>query len=101
VGQGDAVLDPKVTKQILNQIQKAQHQSDAGAFRDLSDRELQVLALVAEGKSNAEIAEELVLSAITVRNHVSAILSKLGLSNRIEAATYAVRNHIENHIPPT
>ena len=61
---------------------------------------MQVLRLVAEGKSNAEIGAELHLSPTTVRNHVSTILSKLGFSNRIEAAIYAVRNHIEIFAPP-
>ena len=95
VGRGDAFLDPKVTKKLLSRIQRAELTTDAAAFRDLSERELQVLALVAQGKSNAEIAQELVLSPLTVRNHVSTILSKLGLSNRIEAAIYAVRHHID------
>ncbi|MBI3959058.1 MAG: response regulator transcription factor [Chloroflexi bacterium] len=95
VAQGDAVLDPKVTRQVLAHMQRAEQAAGVAAFRDLSERELQVLAGVTEGKSNAEIAGELVLSPITVRNHVSTILEKLGLSNRIEAATYAVRNHIE------
>jgi len=54
-----------------------------------------VLALIAEGKTNAEIAEALTLSEKTVRNHVSVILEKLGVSNRIEAATYAVRHDIK------
>ncbi|MCC9075975.1 response regulator transcription factor [Litorilinea aerophila] len=96
VAQGDAVLDPKVTRQVLARVQQAEADAHSAAFRDLSERELQVLARVAEGKSNTEIAEELFLSPITVRNHVSTILQKLGLSNRIEAATYAVRHHIEN-----
>jgi DNA-binding NarL/FixJ family response regulator len=69
------------------------------AFRDLSERELEVLARVAEGKSNAEIAAQLSLSEKTVGHHVSTILSKLNLSNRIEAAIYAVRHHIEDHLP--
>jgi DNA-binding NarL/FixJ family response regulator len=60
---------------------------------------MEVLALVAEGKSNGEIAAELSLAEKTVRNHVSAILAKLGLTNRIEAATYAVRNHLERYLP--
>lgn len=99
VGQGGSVLDPKVAKQILNYVKRTQHESSSAAFRDLSPREMQVLRLVAEGKSNADIAQELTLSTTTVRNHVSAVLNKLGLSNRIEAATYAVRNHIERYTP--
>jgi DNA-binding NarL/FixJ family response regulator len=58
-----------------------------------------VLALVAQGKSNVEIAQKLSLSSTTVRNHVSTILAKLGLTNRIEAATYAVRHDIDRHLP--
>jgi DNA-binding NarL/FixJ family response regulator len=60
---------------------------------------MEVLGLVAQGKSNGEIASELSLSEKTVRNHVSAILSKLALTNRIEAATYAVRHHLERYLP--
>jgi len=98
VSRGDAVLGPKVTRQLLEQVQRTQREMEGSAFHDLSPRELHVLALVAQGKSNAEIAAELMLSPITVRNHVSTILSKLQLSNRIEAATYAVRHHIERYL---
>lgn len=97
VGQGDAVLDPAVTKRVLQQMRQAQRQAQVNAFRGLSEREVEVLALVAEGKTNAEIAERLILSEKTVRNHVSTILEKLEVTNRIEAATYAVRNHIERY----
>ncbi len=97
VGDGESILDAKVAKQVLNYVKRTQRQSSNVAFRDLSTREIQVLKLVAEGKSNTDIAKTLMLSTTTVRNHVSAILSKLGLSNRIEAATYAVRHHIERY----
>ncbi len=99
VGRGDAVLDPAVTQKVLARVRCAEHEAQSLAFRDLSERELQVLALVAEGKTNAEIADALILSEKTVRNHVSTILSKIGLTNRIEAATYAVRHHIERFLP--
>lgn len=95
VARGDAVLDPVVTQKLLQRVRRAEHESHEASFRELSERELDVLALVAEGKTNAEIAAQLNLSEKTVGNHVSAILSKLNLTNRIEAATYAVRNHIE------
>ena len=99
VGRGDAVLDPTVTRQLLARVRRAEHEAHGAAFHDLSERELAVLALVAEGKTNAEIAEALILSEKTVRNHVSTILEKLDLTNRIEAATYAVRHHIERFVP--
>jgi DNA-binding NarL/FixJ family response regulator len=99
VGHGDAVLDPTVTRQLLAHVRHAEHQAHGAAFHDLSERELEVLALVTEGKTNAEIAEALILSEKTVRNHVSTILEKLQLTNRIEAATYAVRHHIERFLP--
>lgn len=95
VRRGDALLDPVVTQRVLARVREAERAKRAAAFSDLTSRELAVLAQVAEGKSNAAIAEELSLSEKTVRNHVSAILSKLGLNNRIEAATYAVRNDIK------
>lgn len=98
VGRGDAILDPAVTQKVLARVRCAKYEAQSLAFRDLSERELQVLALVAEGKTNAEIADALILSEKTVRNHVSTILSKIGLTNRIEAATYAVRHHIERFL---
>lgn len=98
VRRGEALLDPSVTRRVLKRMRETESEREAAVFRDLSDREMEVLALVAEGKSNGEIALDLSLSENTVRNHVSTILSKLGLTNRIEAATYAVRNHIEQHI---
>ncbi len=60
----------------------------------LSDRELQVLKLIANGKDNAQIAGELFISAKTVKNHISNILLKLSIENRIQAAVYAVRSGI-------
>jgi DNA-binding NarL/FixJ family response regulator len=99
VGRGDAVLDPTVTRQLLERVRRAEHDAHGAAFHALSERELAVLALVAEGKTNAEVAEVLILSEKTVRNHVSTILEKLQLTNRIEAATYAVRHHIERFLP--
>lgn len=95
VASGDSVLDPAVTREVLALVKTAAADSQSRAFRDLSEREIEVLALVAEGRTNAEIGAALSLSEKTVRNHVSTILSKLGLTNRIEAATYAVRHGID------
>ena len=95
VAGGEAILDPAVTQSLLKRVRQAEHDMLAHAFHDLSTRECDVLQLIADGKSNAEIAQKLNLSEKTVGNHISTILSKLGLTNRIEAATYAVRNHLE------
>ena len=86
-----------MTRKLLAHVRRTSHEAQAAAFRDLSEREIQVLAQVAEGKTNAEIGAILMLSEKTVRNHVSTILDKLGCTNRIEAATYAVRNHVERY----
>lgn len=99
VREGQALLDPGVTQRVIERVRQHEMENQAAAFKDLTARELEVLAEVATGKSNNEIAAALTLSEKTVRNHVSTILSKLGLNNRIEAATYAVRNNIEQHIP--
>ena len=99
VRQGDALLDPVVTQRLITRVRQSETKLQATAFKDLSAREMEVLAQVAQGKSNGQIAMVLSLSEKTVRNHVSAILAKLHLSNRVEAATYAVRNDIERHMP--
>jgi len=99
VRQGQALLDPTVTQQVIDRVRQGEQERQAVAFRDLSEREMEVLAEVAKGESNGEIAGVLGLSEKTVRNHVSSILSKLALGNRIEAATFAVRHDIERHSP--
>ena len=65
----------------------------------LSNAEYQVLKLLSKGRTNKEIAEAIFLSEKTVRNYVSSIFSKLNLSTRAEAAAYAVKHHVENHLP--
>lgn len=92
--RGEALLDPATTRRMLDQIRTMSRLADDDAFRELSDRELEVLGEVTRGKTNAEIAETLFLSEKTVRNHVSSILEKLNLSNRVELATFAVEHHI-------
>lgn len=91
---GAASLDPGITRRVLAMMRE-QGRSTADPFKDLTEREIEVLALLAEGKSNGQIADDLVLSEKTVRNHVSVILDKLGLANRVEAATYATRHNIQ------
>jgi len=95
--QGEAVLNPRVAARLIQEIQGRRDLS-TNPFTELSDREMEVLRLIASGSSNAEIAEKLVISEKTVKGHVSNILSKLHLVDRTQAAVYAwregiVRNH--------
>jgi DNA-binding NarL/FixJ family response regulator len=99
VRRGEALLDPSVTQRVIDRVRQQEREQQAGVFRTLTPREMEVLAEVAKGKSNNEIAETLSLSEKTVRNHVSSILAKLDFSNRIEAATFAVRHDIQRHLP--
>jgi NarL family two-component system response regulator LiaR len=89
VSQGESSLHPSVARRVIRQISKPEHaptEVDA-----LTDREIEVLCLVAHGKSNREIAHRLSISEATVRTHVSNILAKLGLCSRTQAALYALR----------
>ena len=97
VGSGEGLLDPAVTRQVIERVQRGGNVQDGS--ETLSDRELQVLGLVVKGMTNKEIAERLFLSDHTVRNHVSRILQKLGLSRRSEAVAYAMRNRLEGLEP--
>jgi two-component system, NarL family, response regulator DevR len=99
VARGEALLDPAVTKKVFERVRHAARESEDKSFASLSDQELRILALVAKGKTNKEIAENLFLSEKTARNYVSSILAKLNLSTRSEAAAYAVKHHIDDHLP--
>ncbi len=94
VSRGEALLDSAVTQRVLARVRQATSQEQAATFANLTEQELRVLALVSEGSTNKEIAKVLLLGDGTVRNYVSSILSKLGLTNRAEAAAYAVRNNL-------
>jgi two-component system response regulator DevR len=98
VGRDEVVLDPSVTKRVLDEVRRAKRQEEAEAFADLTAQEMQVLNLVSEGKTNREIAQALFLGEGTVRNYVSNILSKLNVSNRAEAAAYAVQHHLKDYL---
>jgi two-component system, NarL family, response regulator DevR len=96
--RGEAMLDPSLTQRVFTEVRRSIKKEEAVAFADLTGQERQVLALIAAGKTNREIATELFLSEGTVRNYVSSILSKLNVSNRAEAAAYAIKHHLQDHL---
>jgi len=96
--RGESMLDPSLTQRVFFEVRRSIKKEEAVAFQDLTAQERQVLALIAGGKTNREIATELFLSEGTVRNYVSSILSKLAVSNRAEAAAYAIKHHLQDHI---
>jgi DNA-binding NarL/FixJ family response regulator len=92
VAAGDAVLAPGLTRQLLDKVGRRLPSAVSRAparLAQLTDRELQVLGMLAAGMSNAEISEALVLSEATVKTHVSRVLAKLGLRDRVQAVIYA------------
>jgi DNA-binding NarL/FixJ family response regulator len=91
VAAGDALLAPSVTRRLIDQFARrpAAGMPDARALEALTGREREILELVAQGLSNAEIAERLVLSEGTVKTHVKRVLMKLGLRDRTQAAIFA------------
>jgi two-component system, NarL family, response regulator LiaR len=90
---GEAVLHPRVAARVVRELHGARR-DEPNAFRELSDRELEVLKLIADGLSNAEIAGRLYVSEKTVKSHVSNILGKLHLADRTQAAVYAWRQGV-------
>ncbi|GGH87405.1 NarL family two-component system response regulator LiaR [Pullulanibacillus pueri] len=87
--KGDSVIDAKVAGKMVNRFQHKPSRHE-----ELTSREHEVLVLIGKGKTNAEIAEELFIGIKTVKTHVSNILSKLGVSDRTQAAIYAHQHHI-------
>jgi DNA-binding NarL/FixJ family response regulator len=97
VAAGDAVLSPAITRQLLDQVGRrlpAAVDRTPDALAQLTDREHQVLRMLAGGLSNAEIAEALVVSEATVKSHVSNLLGKLGLRDRVQAVIYAYETRL-------
>jgi DNA-binding CsgD family transcriptional regulator len=91
---GESLISPSIAAKVLQRVRATSPDAEAAEMllAQLSDRELQVLKLIANGKDNAQIAGELFISAKTVKNHISNILLKLSIENRIQAAVYAVRS---------
>ena len=92
VAGGQNLLDPSVTGKVMDRLARLATREEERAVEGLSDREKGVLALVAQGLTNRQIAEKLVIAENTARNHVSRILEKLGLSRRSEAASFAAQH---------
>ena len=94
--EGESLISPQIAAKVLQRLRAQSKDADAAETirAELSDRELQVLKLIANGKDNAQIARDLFISPKTVKNHISNILMKLQIENRIQAAVYAVRSGI-------
>ncbi len=86
--QGEATLHPRVASRVIQELHGA-NREELNPYTELTEREMEVLKLIAQGQSNSEIAESLVISVNTVKGHVSNILSKLHLADRTQAAVYA------------
>jgi DNA-binding NarL/FixJ family response regulator len=93
---GESLISPHIAAKVLQRMRATgTNEADAALIRsELSDREIEVLKLIANGKDNAQIAADLHISPKTVKNHISNILMKLQIDNRIQAAVYAVRSGI-------
>jgi DNA-binding NarL/FixJ family response regulator len=98
VGRGESALDPAMTEAVFREVRLTEKNKESAIFSDLSAQEMRVLALIADGLTNREIAGRLFLGEGTVRNYVSNLLSKLHLANRAEAAAFAVQHHIKDHL---
>lgn len=94
VAAGGSLLDPAVTRTVLDRLRNTSRLEEAGAFADLTEQERRVLAHLADGASNREIADRMGLAEKTVRNYVSNVLSKLALESRAQATGYAIRNRL-------
>jgi two-component system response regulator DevR len=92
VGRGESLLDPAVTEKVLERIRRIATGPVDDEIAQLTSQEQKILALVAEGKTNKEIAAEVFLSDKTVKNYVSSILSKLNLERRAQAAAFVAKH---------
>ncbi|MEK6192123.1 MAG: response regulator transcription factor [Chloroflexota bacterium] len=94
VGRGDSLLDPAVTERVLERVRRVAAGEMADELASLTSQERKILFLVADGKTNKEIAAEVFLSDKTVKNYVSSILSKLDLQRRAQAAAFVAKHRL-------
>jgi two-component system, NarL family, response regulator DevR len=95
VGHGESLLDPAVTEKVLDRVRRIASGTYTNEVAQLTGQEQKILLLVAEGKTNKEIAGEIFLSDKTVKNYVSSILSKLNLERRAQAAAFVAKHRID------
>jgi DNA-binding NarL/FixJ family response regulator len=95
VGAGGSLLDPAVTEKVLERVRRIANGSQSDELAALTAQEQRILLLVAEGKTNKEIATEIFLSDKTVKNYVSSILSKLNLERRAQAAAFVAKHRLD------
>ncbi|KAA3661801.1 MAG: DNA-binding response regulator [Chloroflexi bacterium] len=99
VRRGEALLDPAETKQTISKFRQQARDQQGNVFKDFTERELNVLAQISQGKTNPQIAVALSVAEQTVCNDMNDILAKLNLSNRFEAAIFALHHNINFHLP--
>ena len=95
VGRGESLLDPAVTEKVHDRVRRIATGTYTDELAQLTQQEQKILLLVAEGKTNKEIASEVFLSDKTVKNYVSSILSKLNLERRAQAAAFVARHRMK------
>ena len=95
VGRGESLLDPAVTEKVLDRVRRIATGTYTDEMAQLTQQEQKILLLVAEGKTNKEIASDVFLSDKTVKNYVSSILSKLTLERRAQAAAFVARHRMK------
>ncbi|MEO8463570.1 MAG: response regulator transcription factor [Chloroflexota bacterium] len=96
VGRGESLLDPAVTEKVLERIRRIATGTYTDELAQLTSQERKILLLVAEGKTNKEIASDVFLSDKTVKNYVSSILSKLNLERRAQAAAFVAKHRMDH-----